>query len=87
MKQLLRPEVDVVLKNHPIDKYELVFVLRYMIRNKLATGPNHALTILQNPNFDLDELFRKMSGTDEEEISINDEDDNNEDNENKAEET
>jgi len=68
---LLRAEVDVVLKNHPIDKYDLVFVLTYMLRNKLATGPNHALTMLEDPNFDLDELFRKMSQGPETEISIN----------------
>lgn len=79
--------IDVVLKNHPIDKYELVFVLRYMIRNKLAKGPNHALTMVQDPDFDLDDLFRKMSGANEDEISINDDDDNNKDNENKTEET
>jgi hypothetical protein len=75
---LLRAEVDVVLKNHPIDKYDLVFVLTYMLRNKLATGPNHALTMLEDPNFDLDELFRKMSQGPETEISINDDEDNNE---------
>lgn len=78
MKPLLRAEVDVVLKNHPIDKYDLVFVLTYMLRNKLATGPNHALTMLEDPNFDLDELFRKMSQGPETEISINDDEDNNE---------
>lgn len=78
MKSLLRAEVDVVLKNHPIDKYDLVFVLTYMLRNKLATGPNHALTMLEDPNFDLDELFRKMSQGPETEISINDDEDNNE---------
>ncbi len=75
---MLRAEVDVVLKNHPIDKYDLVFVLTYMLRNKLATGPNHALTMLEDPNFDLDELFRKMSQGPETEISINDDEDNNE---------
>ncbi len=78
MKPLLRAEVDVVLKNHPIDKYDLVFVLTYMLRNKLATGPNHALTMLEDPNFDLDELSRKMSQGPETEISINDDEDNNE---------
>jgi hypothetical protein len=78
LKPLLRAEVDVVLKNHPIDKYDLVFVLTYMLRNKLATGPNHALTMLEDPNFDLDELFRKMSQGPETEISINDDEDNNE---------
>jgi hypothetical protein len=78
LKSLLRAEVDVVLKNHPIDKYDLVFVLTYMLRNKLATGPNHALTMLEDPNFDLDELFRKMSQGPETEISINDDEDNNE---------
>lgn len=75
---MLRAEVDVVLKNHPIDKYDLVFVLTYMLRNKLATSPNHALTILEDPNFDMDELFRKMSQGPETEISINDDEDNNE---------
>ncbi len=65
--------VKDILDKHPsVNKYSLVFVLREMIKQKLAKSPVDALRKLDNESVDITKLFtqeeEEISNTDDEEI-------------------